>query len=77
MDHSRFDAYRRILPDIVPIAATTAAKPWAMGSLTLLLLGTRPGQESRRADSNRLPLLITSDRSCVAGVCRGLQMPLI
>jgi hypothetical protein len=32
-------------------------------------------EESRRADSNRLPLLITSDRSCVAGVCRGLQMP--
>jgi len=31
--------------------------------------------ESRRADSNRLPLLITSDRSCVAGVCRRLQMP--
>src|SRR5918998_1010419 len=31
--------------------------------------------ESRRADSNRLPLLITSDRSCVAGVCRGMQIP--
>jgi hypothetical protein len=32
-------------------------------------------KESRRADSNRLPLLITSDHSGVAGVCRGLQMP--
>jgi hypothetical protein len=31
--------------------------------------------ESRRADSNRLPLLITSDRSYVAGVCTGLQIP--
>src|ERR687890_1527096 len=31
--------------------------------------------ESRRADSNRLPLLITSDNSRVAGVCRGLQIP--
>jgi hypothetical protein len=30
---------------------------------------------SRRADSNRLPLLITSDHSGVAGVFRGLQMP--
>jgi hypothetical protein len=34
-----------------------------------------PITESRRADSNRLTLLITSDRSGVAGVCRGLQMP--
>jgi hypothetical protein len=31
--------------------------------------------ESRRADSNRLLLLITSDHSGVAGVCRGLQIP--
>jgi hypothetical protein len=31
--------------------------------------------ESRRADSKRLPLLITSDHSGVAGVCSGLQMP--
>src|SRR5215216_3779556 len=31
--------------------------------------------KSRRADSNRLPLLITSDHSGVAGVCTGLQMP--
>jgi hypothetical protein len=30
--------------------------------------------KSRRADSNRLPLLITSDRSAVAGVCTGLQI---
>jgi hypothetical protein len=32
-------------------------------------------EESRRADSNRLPLLITSVRSVVAGRCRGLQIP--
>src|SRR5215208_308477 len=31
--------------------------------------------ESRRADSNRLPLLITSVRSVVAGGCRGVQIP--
>jgi hypothetical protein len=31
--------------------------------------------ESRRADSNRRPRLITSDNSCVIGVCTGLQMP--
>jgi len=33
--------------------------------------------ESRRADSNRFPLLITSDASSVAGVCRELQIALI
>jgi len=27
VDHSRFVAFRRIPPDIVPTAATTAAKP--------------------------------------------------
>jgi integrase len=32
-------------------------------------------KESRRADSNRLPLLITSDRSRVAGVCTCVQIP--
>ncbi len=32
--------------------------------------------ESRRADSNRLPLLITSDNSGVAEVCMGLQTPI-
>jgi hypothetical protein len=33
--------------------------------------------ENRRADerTRTADLLITSDRSCVAGVCRGLQMP--
>jgi hypothetical protein len=31
--------------------------------------------EIRRGNSNRLHLLITSDHSGVAGVCRGLQMP--
>jgi hypothetical protein len=31
--------------------------------------------ESRRADSNRLPLLIASDPSGVAGGCTGLQIP--
>jgi hypothetical protein len=31
--------------------------------------------KSRRADSNRLPLLITSDHSGVAGGCTGLQIP--
>src|SRR5688572_26850396 len=31
--------------------------------------------ESRRADSNRRPLLITSDHSGVAVACRGLQIP--
>src|SRR5215210_1457447 len=31
--------------------------------------------ESRRVDSNRLPLLITSGNSRVAGVCRGLHIP--
>ena len=30
-------------------------------------------KESRRADSNRLPLLLTSDHSGVAGVCRGCK----
>src|SRR5215204_3076722 len=30
-------------------------------------------KESRRADSNRFPHLITSDNSCIAGVCAGLQ----
>ena len=30
---------------------------------------------SRRADSNRLPLLVTNDNSCVAGVCTGLRIP--
>jgi hypothetical protein len=34
-------------------------------------------KESRRADSNRLPLLITSDNSCLAGDCAGLQIPYI
>jgi hypothetical protein len=34
-------------------------------------------KESRRADSNRLPLLITSDPSRVAGVCTSLQIPQI
>jgi hypothetical protein len=31
--------------------------------------------KSRRADSNRLPLLITSDPSGVAGGCAALQFP--
>src|SRR5215204_7688290 len=35
----------------------------------------RPNPESRRAGSNRLPLLIASDASTVAGVCLRLQMP--
>src|SRR5215208_4748051 len=35
----------------------------------------RPNPESRRAGSNRLPLLITSDPSGVAGVCTTLQIP--
>ena len=43
MDHSRFVAYRGILPDIAPIAATTAATPWARGSPRLPLLRTRAG----------------------------------
>ena len=34
-------------------------------------------RESRRADSNRFAAPGTSDRSGVAGVCSGLQMPLI
>jgi hypothetical protein len=34
-----------------------------------------PIRESRRADSNRLPNLITSDPSGVAGGCRDLQIP--
>jgi hypothetical protein len=33
------------------------------------------GKESRRADSNRLPLLITSVRSVVAERCRSLHIP--
>ena len=32
-------------------------------------------EESRRADSNRLPLLITSVRSVVAGHCTELRIP--
>jgi hypothetical protein len=40
-----------------------------------VLPANRNKTKSRRADSNRLALLITSDRSCVAGVCRGLQFP--
>src|SRR5918994_6754998 len=39
-----------------------------------VLPANRDKTKSRRADSNRLPLLITSDRSGVAGVCRGLQI---
>jgi hypothetical protein len=31
--------------------------------------------KSRRADSNRFPNLITSDRSRVAEACLGLQIP--
>src|SRR5918992_1642409 len=38
-----------------------------------LFIGFAGKIESRRADSNRLPLLITSDRSCVAGACTGMQ----
>src|SRR5829696_2385079 len=34
-----------------------------------------PIRESRRADSNRLPLLITSDPSGVAGGCTALRNP--
>ena len=54
-----------------------SAAPVAMQALpgSTMRDSSKPNQESRRADSNRLPLLITSVRSGVAGVCRGLQMP--
>ena len=69
MDHSRFVAYRGIPPDVVPIAATTAAKPWATGSLGFPLLGLvlakRAGERSRTAD-----VLIPSERSVVADRCK-------
>ena len=55
VDHKRFVAYRRIPPDIVPTPATTAAKRWVIGNVGFPLLGTRVGQENRRADSNRFP----------------------
>src|SRR5215208_783089 len=35
----------------------------------------KPNIESRGADSNCLPLLITSDQSGVAGVCTRLRIP--
>jgi hypothetical protein len=47
---------------------------WEPFSFRVFRLG-KPIQESRRADSNRLPLLITSVRSGVAERCRGLQIP--
>ena len=56
---------------------TTAALPPPMprhlGRELLAFVRFAGKIESRRADSNRLPLLITSDHSRVAGVCRGLQ----
>jgi hypothetical protein len=46
------------------------------GLLTFRVFGlSMDKKESRRADSNRSPNLITSDNSGVAGVCRALQMP--
>ena len=61
---------------------STLAVNWAKNGLdpTLclhVLLANRNKRESRRADSNRWPNLITSDHSGVAGVCRGLQIPYI
>ena len=47
---------------------------FALRSLSLIVLD-KPLEESRRADSNRLPLIITSDRSGVAGGCTDLQIP--
>jgi hypothetical protein len=38
-----------------------------------LFIGFAGKKETRRADSNRLPLLITSDPSAVAGGCSGLR----
>ena len=43
----------------------------------LLVIVASAYAEKRGADerTRTADLLITSDRSCVAGVCRGLQMP--
>jgi len=51
-----------------PTRSISSSLFWAIGL-------SKPIVESRRADSNRLPLLFTSDRSGVAGVCTGMQMP--
>ena len=54
---------------------TAANPPPSVLGVLNFLRDLQVKKKSRRADSNRLPLLITSDRSGVAGVCRGLQMP--
>jgi hypothetical protein len=73
MDLGRFVAYRRIPPDTFPIVATATAKPW-VAEAKVPLLGSRAGQESRRADSNRLPPLqlrvITQALQGCAGSCK-------
>jgi hypothetical protein len=50
----------------------TAAVRWDAAPFRLFGVD-KPNRESRRADSNRLPLLITSDPSGVAGACTGLH----
>jgi hypothetical protein len=52
----------------------TAANPPSFVLGALNFLQDLQEKESRRADSNCFPLLITSDNSGVAGVCTGLQI---
>jgi hypothetical protein len=60
---------------IIPERETLSSISDGTDSLAAINLAHLRQIESRRADSNRLPLLITSDHSCVAGVCTGMQMP--
>jgi hypothetical protein len=58
---------------IFPVTTHTKVPLVSSETVTDIFQRTSIKEESRRADSNRLPLLITSDNSCVAGVCTGLQ----
>ena len=75
-----------VLLDLINILAVTHASAYVAGKLFCASRSRAPipwfssayplqmpRKKSRRADSNRLPLLITSDHSRVAGVCRGSQ----
>ena len=56
-------------------AALLLPRPSSMLVGSSLVIGFAGKIESRRTDSNRLPLLITSVRSGVAERCRSLQIP--
>jgi hypothetical protein len=61
--------------DLERLAVSSAPVPCRDLGIALRLNSRSNVKEGRRADSNRLLLLITSDQSGVAGVYRGLQMP--